>query len=194
MIKLLGLDQSQTATGWAVGTPDDTPPMSGVFRSAPWGNNEGKGILRFGQWLGSTILKYGVTDVCYEEPFIPQFRVVDIDAIKAMLFLESEINRVCADIGIGIRKVEIGVWRKRILGTTKAAPGLKGSDATRDLKDKAITACARQGWLIDDHNQAEALCVMQFGLSSLSKDYARKTGPMARRAELQQDIKAFRGE
>lgn len=203
IVRLLGLDQSQEATGWSVGGLDDAPPKSGVFRSAPWGKKEGAGILRFGNWLIGTIEKYHITAVCYEEPYIPKVTVdkfgkkrgnTDIDALKPMIFLEGEINRVCAKMGVPVKVVAISQWRSRFLGTTKASPGLTGKDARADLKAKAVAACAELGWYVESHDEAEARGIMVYGLGDLSPDYAHKTDPHARRAALKQMNKEFRGE
>ena len=194
MLKLLGLDQAQLSTGWAIGSPDGATPISGVFRSAPWGIEEGRGLCRFSRWLLDTFEQYSITHCIYEEPFIPQNRVVDIDAIKIMLFLEGAINEVCFEGNVEVSKVSINAWRSRFLGRCKAPAEVPAKERTAWFKNEAIAACARHGWLVDDHHAAEARGVMVYGLCDLSADYARSSGPLSRRAELKQMNREFRGE
>ena len=47
---------------------------------------------------------------------------------------------------------------------------------------------------VDDDNVAEALGILDFGLSTLSRKHAGGRDIIFRRSELQQDIKRFRGE
>lgn len=182
MITALALDQSPLSTGWAVGHPNDTKPLWGVLKLKQWGDAEGERLVEFNEWLTKTIAENGVTHLFYEAPFLP--RHLNFHSIEPQFFLIGHINYVAACREIPVQQVAMQSWRSRFLGTTKAPPGLKGDVARKELKQMALRACALRGWLVDNDNAAEALGILDFGLSTLDRKHAGRADILFRRAEL----------
>ncbi len=192
-IVAMALDQSPTNTGWAIGSPLELKPAYGLFSLPPWGDHEGQRLCSFEDWLTTKIKSSGVTHLFYEAPVDVGFKSFDITIKQG-----AQIGKIwasayrCGDIPVA--QIAVDSWRSRFLGTTKAPPGLKGDNARQALKQMALKACALRDWLIDDDNIAEALGLLDFSLSTLSQRHAGHRDPIFRRAELQQDMKNFRGE
>ena len=91
--------------------------------------------------------------------------------------------------------VAIQSWRSHFLGVAQAPKGMaKGDVRTNWLKDAAIKKCMERGWLVQYHDEAEALGIMDFALACLDAGYDQKIGPYVRRAELKAEVARFRGE
>lgn len=176
------LDQSPTATGWAIGVPLDQRPAFGVFRMETWGAAEGARLLQFHRWLLDKCQSNGVHRIFYEEPVLP--RHGNLDAIEKQLFLVGHINFVAALLKLPVAQVPIQSWRSRFLGTSKPPPGLTGDAGRKELKRMAIKSCAMRGWLVEDDNAAEALGILDYALSTVSHKHAGARDPIFRRAEL----------
>lgn len=191
-IVVLALDQSPTATGWAVGRPLEVKPSYGLFALPPWGDDEGHRICSFEDWLTTKIKSAGVTHLFYEAPVDISFKRFDI-TIKQGAQIGYIWGTAYRCGKIPVAEIPVDSWRSRFLGTTKAPPGLKGDNARQALKQMALKACAMRDWLVDDDNIAEALGLLDFALSTLSQRHAGHRDPIFRRAELQQDVQRFRG-
>jgi hypothetical protein len=179
-MQVLALDQSPTATGWAVGAPNGKP-LWGVFKLDKWGNDEGERLVEFYQWMKGILSEHSITHVFYEAPFLPGHN--NFHAIEPQMFLIGHINFIAALHKLPVQQVAMQSWRSRFLGTTKAV-GLKGDAARKELKRMALRACAIRGWLVENDNAAEALGVLDYGLSVLDRKHAGKADILFRRAEL----------
>lgn len=194
----MALDQSPNATGWAMASPNDPRPRFGVFTLPPWRDEEGPRLCAFEDWLSDHIRKNGVSHLFYEAP-------VDVPYIAGRpapksFDVTSKQNQQIGAIAMAAHRCNVPVaqvtandWRRRFLGVTKPV-GITGKAVRPELKRMALKACALRGWYVDDDNVAEALGILDFGLSTLSRKHAGGRDPIFRRAELQQDIAKFRGE
>ena len=183
MIIALAMDQSPRATGWAIGSPGETTPKFGMFSLKPWNDDEGPRLAEFRDWMTALIKTHTVSHVFYESPVNVQFSK-SFDVTSKQNQQIGLINLVAYDCRVPIHQVSVDSWRSRFLGTTKAPPGLKGDMARSALKDMALRACALRGWMIDDDNVAEALGILDFGLSTLSRAHAGGRDIIFRRQEL----------
>lgn len=181
-ITVLALDQSPTATGWAIGSPGDRKPRFGVFKMETWGNNEGARLKQLHRWMMDKCAENSVTHLFYEQPFLPSHG--NFNSIEPQLFLIGHINFVAALLDLPVQQVPMQAWRKRFLGTSKAPPGLTGNHARKELKQMAIKACAIRGWLAEDDNAAEALGILDYGCSVLDRKHAGQADVLFKRAEL----------
>jgi hypothetical protein len=188
MITALALDQSPRHTGWAIGSPNDPRPKWGALKLKPWGDDEGERLLEFYNWLTATILDNHISHVFYESPFIPGHG--NFHSIEPQFFLIGTINLVAAQFETPVAQVPMQSWRSRFLGTSKAPPGLKGDAGRKALKEMALKACAIRGWLVEDDNIAEALGILDYGLSTLDRKHAGKADILFRR----QELKLWNGE
>ena len=186
----LALDQSPTATGWAVASPEDAKPKWGVFKLDRWGDDEGERLAQFHDWLTGKIREHSVTHLFYESPIDPRglsfVKSFDVTAKQSM---QIGIILVVAHLfKIPVAQVPIDSWRSRFIGATKAPPGLKGEHARKELKRMALKACMLRNWYVDDDNAADALGILDFSLSTLSRQYAGGRDVIFRRAELKSDF------
>lgn len=179
-MQVLALDQSPTATGWAIGAPNGKP-LWGLLKLKKWGDDEGERLVEFDIWIRKIITEHHITHVFYEAPFLPGHG--NFHSIEPQFFLIGHINYVSALHKLPVQQVAMQSWRSRFLGTTKAV-GLKGEAARKELKQMAIRACAIRGWLVENDNCAEALGILDYGLSALDRKHAGKADILFRRAEL----------
>jgi hypothetical protein len=184
MTVVLGLDQSPTNTGFAIGSPCEPKPVFGLFQLAPWKDDEGARLLEFEEWLLGIINKYGVTDVFHEAPVeIHGFKNPTVTYKQDALIGCIQTNTYRA-LKKEPRQVAVNSWRARFLGCTKAPPGLKGDAARKELKRMAMKACVLRNWLVENDNTAEALGIWDFGCAAIDRRHAGRTDILARRAEL----------
>jgi hypothetical protein len=98
--------------------------------------------------------------------------------------LPAIIMHICYEAKIPYAWVAIDDWRERFLGTKRAPPGLVQREArTKWFKDSALSTCLQHGWLVEDHNAAEALGIMYYGLCCASPAFLRRSGPEYRRKQ-----------
>jgi len=185
---VLGLDLSQTRTGWAV-LDTVNPPSFGHLEYPEWGNDEPHWLSEFNEWLRYTITYQKVTHVFYEESFIPPPRKVMGKRGKmiskpaesfanrfAQLALIAITQVAAYDSQCEIRVVRIKDWRDRFIGTHISPPSYGPGDASRRwFKEQAKTAANLLGWYTADDNEAEALGIAHYGMCCLDKRYTENT-------------------
>lgn len=180
-IVALALDQSPTATGFAIGRPNGSKPVFGTYRLPSWKGVEGERLASYERWLMGLISEYRVTNVYYEAPFLPSHS--DADAIKPQLFLEGLINLVSARLTTDVAKVPIDAWRKEAFGFCRL-PVFKGDAARKEWKRMAKVLCLKRGHMVEDDNAAEALLILDYGLGDADANHSRNLRLNGRRAEL----------
>lgn len=178
----LALDQSPTATGWAIGRPNGPKPVFGVYRLPPWGKDEGPRLASYERWLTELVREYRVTALYYEAPFLPRHH--DATAIKPQLFVIAIINLVAAKLKLDIAEVRIDDWRKWAFGYCRIA-GMKGDAARKEWKRLALVKCLKNNLLVEDDNAAEAALILDFGLSDADRKHRRTSDIRHRRSELE---------
>lgn len=181
-IVALGLDQSPTATGYAIGRPNGPKPVFGTYRLPAWKEAEGERLASFERWLTELARDYRVTHLYYEAPFLP--RHLNADAIKPQLFLIGLINLVAAKLNLDVAEVPIDAWRKWAFGYCRI-PALKGDAARKEWKRLAKVRCLKNNLLVEDDNAAEAALILDYGLSDADHSHRRQAGIRHRRAELE---------
>jgi hypothetical protein len=191
MYSVLGLDQAMRHTGWAYYRKDAAVPASGTFELPYWGNEEGRYAYEWWRWLIDFCRARSVTHLFFEampggkpNHFEPQTEQLG----QKGLFLLADMAG--HELGIPSRMVAINSWRERFIGTSIAPPHFR--TATRDVrrrwfKDQALKACAARGWFSVDHNAAEAMGIMDFGVCTIDPLYASRTDPIFRRQEAAAD-------
>jgi hypothetical protein len=206
-IVAMALDQSPNHTGWAIGRPCDFKPLFGKFALPSWGDDEPDRLFDFFNWLNSKIKENGVTHLFCELPvpaagkgfaqiYTPtrgknagqtRARVVnskdpDIAENQNMM---TGIIYVCSRLhGISVAPIDVGDMRQRFIGC-RSIPGLQGEAHRNELKLRAVRACAMRGYIVEDHNVAEAIGHLDLALSFLDpRGHGMKSSVSARRTEL----------
>lgn len=180
-IVALALDQSPTATGWAIGRPNGPAPAFGTYRLPPWGNDEGARLVSYERFLVKQITDYRVTNIYYEAPYIASHN--DIHAIQPQFFVIALINLVGARLGVDVAQVRIDDWRKWTYGFCKI-PAMKGDAARKEWKRMAKVVCAKADLYCETDDEAEACLILDYGLSDADHKHRRNSGIRQRRAEL----------
>ncbi len=201
-IVVLALDQAPNHTGWAMGSPCDPRPLFGKFDLAPWGNDEPARVGMIFLWLQDMIEKFHVTHLFYEldvpraglgkavmsSPKRGQPRPIVVNskdpaitrnqnAVIAMCWLAAWLQR------IPVAPIDVGDMRAQFIGC-RSVVGLKGDAQTAELKKMALKACAMRGWLVEDHNVAEALGHLDYALAALDRRHHGTSSMLSARAGL----------
>lgn len=199
MIVVLGLDQSQTRTGWSVFKQGDGQPLYGHLEYPEWGTDEAVYLDKFYAFLCDTIKEHGVTDVFYEQTFIPIWKKGDkqdkFSHRFASMALVAVILLAAKHCGVNVYVVNITDWRRRFIGTHISPPMYgSGTDASRRwFKDQALGAANRMGWYVYDDNEAEALGIGHYGMCCKDPKYTEATNVHTHRQQKLMEEK-FRGE
>lgn len=185
---ILGLDQSRSATGFCYGDSSvpDKAPVWGVHSFNDYGENDALLILEVRKWL-STLCEKIRPSVIYFEQIVMSTERFNTLTLYEQFALVAGIQTVAGDHAIDSYQVDIGTWRKRFLGTGNAPKWVGKKDRTNWLKDKARQCCADRGWLILDHNAAEAAGIWDYGCAHADPDYRRATKAAAIRREWARD-------
>lgn len=140
---ILALDPS-SQTGFALSTGH-----SGVFdlRDLP---DLGHRVFVFQWWLKDLILRHGVRLLGIERPFI------NTRSESGLLpgYLVAAAHAVAHGQNVERDEVPQQTWRKAILGN--------GGLSTAAAKKAALRWCEDRGHNPVDHNEAEALCILQY--------------------------------
>jgi hypothetical protein len=188
MPTVLGIDQSQTCSGWSVFKAGH-PPAFGRIELPQWGNEEGKHLATFYDTIAGLIVEHGVTHVFYEQTFIPMPRTKIGKRGKpiaapaesfgnryAQLALVAMIQMAAHKHGCKVYVARINDWRDRFIGTHVSPPSYgPGQASTRWFKGEAKTAANLLGWFTDNDNEAEALGIGHFGMCCVDKRYTENT-------------------
>lgn len=176
---VLGLDQSMRATGWAHLCEGDPQPTYGVNESPSWGDNEGCHLWRWGKWLDHMVNDRGVSHVFFENTFIsvPGY-VESLSQCLARYCLIGKILEVAYEHGIAARMASIADWRRHFTGHKRPPKDIKAGARRAWWKKQAIAACQRNRWRVDDHNAAEALGILYFGISTIDPKFAAQRDPI----------------
>jgi hypothetical protein len=184
--RALALDQAPRATGWAFGEIMEKKPTYGLFKLDSWNEAEGARMHLFYEWLNGLIRLKGITHLFYEAPVNYGHMPKNFDVTVSQGMQIGCIELVAYRCNLETYKIDVTAMRKRFFGTSKGP---------RDwLKEQAVRACHMRGWYVDDDNVAEALGLLDFGLSSLSKQHAGASDVLFHKIDLHRSIKKFRGE
>lgn len=193
-IRAMALDQSPTATGWAVGVPGRKPEAFGLFRMDSWGEQIGRRLNTFGEWLFNTLSAHRITHLFFEEEINVEGwdKRKEVDHQQTMMI--GIIEAMADNCSIDLAKISVDDMRERWIGTKRAPPNYPGKMSRDWLKDAAIRRCAMDGLDVNDHNVAEAIGHLDYGLSCLSKRHASSSDVIFHRLDQKIITQKFRGE
>ncbi len=179
---VMGIDPSGSL-GWAIGNNGMKRPHFGLLPLPAGRSDDGLACSALARWLNERIDEHGISHFFYEEPLLPPGS--SLRSRLVIFKIDGIIEMVGHDRRIGVFEAGISDWRKRFIGTNRAPPSFqhpKGA-STQWFKQRAIEEAAKRGWLTDDHNVAEALGIMDYGLCCIDRSYVSQTDPFNRRAE-----------
>lgn len=183
---VLGIDQSLDF-GWCIGEPSSSRPEWGLLK-LPRGSDDDRPVFRkVREFIRWAIVERGVTDVFFEQTFLADHQ--NMRAEFGKIGLASIIIDRADEFGdIEALQVPISAWRSRFTGHTRVPVGITIQSKRREWwKDQAKIACADRGWLIADHNIAEAVGIWDYGCCCVSTEYEAKSAPLFRRRQFEVD-------
>lgn len=189
---IAGLDQAPKGIGFAYGEPGSVP-VRGWHELPDYGSNTARLRRAVREWALQFLKSIGADRVFFEQVLVrkfglhmptlhKQFAVVGgIETAAEMLHLEDDCYEVM-----------IADWRTEFHAGSR--PPKNCDEESAVWKDMALKECARRNWWTDDHNAAEACGIWDYGCKFADKIYRHRAKVMTRRAELQGDIAAYRGQ
>ena len=203
---VLGLDLSQTRTGWAV-LRHGSHAVYGHLEWPEWKNDKPRWLAEFHAQLAHWIKSYEVTHIFYEETFLPTPRKVigkrgkpifkpseSFNTRFAQLALVAVTQMTAHENNCDVQVARIRDWRERYIGTSQSPPSFgPGPASTKWFKDQAVTASNLLGWMCHDHNEAEALGIAHYGMCCVDPRYTENTQPHTNRMR-KRFVELMRGE
>lgn len=77
---------------------------------------------------------------------------------------------------ISIDGLAIGTWRKNFLGNASAPKSVPKNKRTDWLKEECIKECARRGWVVKYHDEADALGILVYERARLVPEWQGEGG------------------
>lgn len=170
MIRILGLDQSLTRTGWAIAEK----PARGEVTVGPTGWFAAPGsTARFGKELWGLLLDLSPDFIVFEKPrtvvmtyakkpgLIPGENFVTPNASQLVLpWIAGMIEQACIDRQMPYEIVSAPTWRARMIG--KGA----GHLSRKEAKEAARKTCDWLGLRYPNEDVAEAILIALYGAAS----------------------------
>lgn len=157
-MRVLGLDQSLTSTGFALYESGWEKPVCGVWPLADSLRWMDRGFVRLQQNIMAIHKADPIDHIVYEEPIK---RPTDkLDKLVALYGLVAHIMSFCAATGITIHSVGSSRWRKHFLRPQVV-------NGTDDWKWLAVKRCRELGFDPENHDAAEACGILDYQLHVL---------------------------
>ncbi len=187
----MALDQSASNTGWAL-LPKGGKVTFGSFLLDSWHEKEGERLLDYFEWLCELVERHGITHLFLESKFNTEHnedisaRIADYGMIGVADMAAAYMLRY-HKMTVKVITVQPQQWRPPFIGGQKAPGGLTKHFRKKWYIERAIQQCALRGLLIDVGDQAEAVGILSYGVSTIDMDFAVLNGPLFRRAEAAYD-------
>lgn len=151
----VGLDLA-TKTGWATWWRGQAKPYSGTLKLNRNNVDEvAPDLEKLRAHLSELHKIEPVELVFYEAPIM--MRVDTVNKLRLLLGLANMVEWWCYKLNIPCRQATMHDWRKHFIGFSTG-----GRDV---LKQAAVQACRDRGWDPKTDDEAEALGVLDYGLS-----------------------------
>lgn len=168
---ILALDLA-TWTGHALWRPGLDKPRSGVLRLPKTGEDVGRFVFVYEQWLSAYLGFERPRYVVFEAPWIGE--KTSQETARKLLGLSVVTELVChrfKDGGADCRYLETNnqTVRTHFLGQGSRSNNRRreGEDLRDALKRMTVETCEAKGWPVDDDNEADALAVLDFAAHQL---------------------------
>lgn len=163
-----------TASGWAYGSMGDAP-QHGVFTLPATGDDLGRALHVFAQWLSGKIRELQPREIVFEAPILPA--QTNIKTLKKLYCLAGTVELIAAIECVPCSEITAGEWRKAFLG--QHYPKQSSRD---ELKRAVIAACRQMGWNPNSDDDADALGMLHVALAhrnqqAAANDAVNRMGP-----------------
>lgn len=161
-MRILALDLA-TRFGWSCGSLEPNPIAHGVIALPKTGEDIGRFLAAFRDWLGHAIEELGPTEIVFESPILPA--ATSLAATRKLYSLAGVTEMVALDYGIPIREANLTDIRKHFIGTARAPKTITTPELRRRwLKDQTVEQCRRRGFRVADDNDADSLALLAYAL------------------------------
>lgn len=149
---VLSLDLA-TATGWALWAPGLDAPRSGTVKLPRTGEDVGRFLRAFDEWLRDFISLERPWRLVFEAPILTTGKT-DITTARKLMCLAGVAEMVAHRAGIPCYEQRIAEVRKHFVGH---------GNLRRDAAKRAVLdACRARGWQPRDDNAADALALLDY--------------------------------
>ena len=150
---LLTLDLA-TITGWAyLGSPSDKP-MSGTHKIAPADKSDAGFFIEFEKFIDDLLTLHNPHTVVFEAPFMGSIK--NLNTARRLIGFAVLTELVSAKKGVSrIKEVNNSTVKKFFTGNGRAE------------KKDMIFKCHQKGWKPKDDNEADALAILAFSMSTI---------------------------
>lgn len=183
-MKILGLDQAVKGIGWCVGEPGARPSY-GWRENPDYGENTarlGKSVF---DWLVQFCKSAGVDRIFFEQVLVRRHGL-HMPTLQKQLRVVGAIEFAAIELGLidDVFEVDLADWRREFYAGRR--PPKDADSQSKAWKELSLVECADRGWLIEDHNIAEACGIWHFGCCYSDRRYWTTQKVHKRRAELRQ--------
>jgi len=189
---VLGLDQSMTSTGWAHYRQGDEKPTWGLKTMPPWGDDEGKYLWEWFEWLGKLCTELKVTHLYIEDTRFSHKHEETLTQMIASIGLIGQaaiVAHLLTRRGQNVEFFSVSPrdWRGVFLGAFPKPGGIADVAWRKMLKEAAVEQCLKRGWMISKDDESDALGIMTYGVCIVDPAFRNRQGALFRAAEKQVD-------
>jgi len=163
-VRILALDLSKTATGFACWGPEDSCVASGHWVLGSEWTDDGTVFAKLHERM-TDLHTVGRIDAVFIEDAIDARALhghTNIDTLKLLSGLAAHAKSWSAAMGCRmLREVNMSTWRRHFIGK------MKRGTRTVDLKEFAMRRCRELGFNPKRHDEAEALGLLDYACSDL---------------------------
>lgn len=157
---ILALDIA-TVTGWALGSLD-CEPEAGRFRLPKTGDDIGRFVNAYRDWLVEMIDRHSPSRVVYESPLTTPGPQTNMMTLRKLGGLTVMTESVAVDMAVECKEANLSTIRKHFVGRGRAPKDVK--DGRKWFKAAVMDRCQVKGWHPADDNEADALALLDFSL------------------------------
>jgi hypothetical protein len=161
MAAWLALDLSLKSTGFALWSLGSELPVCGHWALAPDVSWRGRGYVRLHRNLIDLHRVESLSDISYEET-LSQSMVQgnsSLPTIQMLAGLAAHVESFAEAVGATHRAVNMSTWRKHFIGS------MPRGTKKPDLKALAMRRCKELGMDPANHDEAEAIGILDYRLS-----------------------------
>lgn len=175
MATVLALDLA-TVTGFACGSTDGTPVSHGVVAIPKTGEDIGRFLAHFRDWLNAALDDMGPDEIVFESPILPD--TINLKTARKLYSLAGVAEMVAHDRKIRVSEANLNDIRGHFIGIKQAPRDVPKSKRRQWIKDKIIAECRKRGFRVSGDDDADAIALLDLRLSQLSKDYSLRATPL----------------
>lgn len=181
-----------TSTGWAHYRQGDEKPTWGLKTLPPWGDDEGRYLWDWFEWLGRLCSEREVTHLFIEDTRFSHKHEETLTQMIASIGLIGQAAIVAHLLNkrghnMEFYSVSPRDWRSLFLGAMPKPTGIKDSLWRDMLKAAAVKQCHLRGWMIERDDESDALGIMTYGVCTIDTTFKTRHGPLFRHAEKDHD-------